>query len=110
MGTVLVRDVVADRMQVVGNMEAMRYNSERKIKLTTLHTAGLGIEVPGPARFLVDTDRSRAIFEGLRATKRSELFAQCDNCNCLRLLWSDPLVTTCAKFEVSDRSVFATAP
>lgn len=80
-----LRDIVADRLQVVGKMEAMRHGSERKIKLTTVHTAGLGIEVPGPARFLVD--RSRAIFQGLRATKRSELFAQCDNCNCLRLFY-----------------------
>jgi hypothetical protein len=94
-----LRDVVADRLQVVGKMEAMAKDTARKIDLTTLHTAGLGNNVPGPARFLVA--RSRAIFRGLRATKRNELFAYCDNCNCSRFFykgepvesWSNAAVT-----------------
>jgi len=85
-----LRDVVADRLQVVGKMEEMHHDSERKIELTAIHTAGLGVDVPGPARFLVA--RSRAIFQGLRATKRNELFTHCDNCNCSRFFYKgDPV-------------------
>jgi len=98
-----LRDVVADRLQVVGKMEAMRHDSERKIELTALHTAGIGIDVPGPARFLVA--RSRAIFQGLRATKRNELFTHCDNCNCSRLFYKGELVESWSNAAVTQVSL-----
>lgn len=91
-GRLKLRDVIADRLQVVGRMEAMCPESDRKIQLTTRHTANLGPEVPGPVRFLVD--RSRAIFSGLRATKREDLFAQCSNCNCSRLFYKGEVLET----------------
>jgi hypothetical protein len=81
-----LRDVVADRLQIVAKMEQMGRDEPRKVHLTTTHLAGLSEHVPGPARFLVA--RTRAILRGLRATKRPEHFVQCANCNCNRLFYA----------------------
>lgn len=97
-----LRDVVADRLQVVAKMEAMAPSEERKIALIARHTAGLPAQVPGPARFLVA--RSRAIFQGLRTTKGADTFTHCANCNCNRFFyhgeptesWANAAVSTVA--------------
>ena len=88
-GRLKLRDVIADRLNVVGKLEAMQKGSTRKVELTTQYTAGLGADVPGPARFLVA--RTRAVFRGLRATKRDDLFSNCANCNCTRLFYTGEL-------------------
>jgi len=93
-----LRDVVSDRLTVVGKLESMPADAERKIELTTLHTAGLPPQVPGPARFLVA--RTRAIFRGLRATKKKEIFHYCDNANCCRMFYAGELAETWSSNEV----------
>jgi hypothetical protein len=94
-----LRDVVADRLQVVGKMESMPPDAERKVSLTTQHTAGLPVHVPGPVRFLVA--RSRAIFQGLRATKTPDSFTHCANCNCNRFFYHGEVAESWANAAVS---------
>lgn len=97
-----LRDVLADRLHVVGQMEVMSPDAERRVSLIAQHTGSLPVQVPGPVRFLVA--RSRAIFQGLRATKNAEAFAHCANCNCNRLFycgdpaesWANAAVTSVA--------------
>ena len=80
-----VRDVFSDRRATVDMMESMPPDSERKIELTTKHTANLPLAIPGPVRFLVA--RSRAVMKTLRQAKRTDLFANCANCQCSRLFY-----------------------
>ena len=93
-----LRDVVADRLSVVGKMESMKADAERKVELTSQHTAGLPAQVPGPVRFLVA--RTRAVLRGLRATKKQDIFHYCDNTNCCRMFYAGELADTWSSREV----------
>ena len=77
--------VLQERHNFVQAFEAMATDSSMRLRLTTRHNAGLGDEVPGPARCLVDMTRS--VCRGLKKVKAETCFHQCENCNCNRLFY-----------------------
>ena len=78
-------DMVADRLQTVSKLEAMRHDEPRKRELIAKHTAGLSNQVPGAVRVFIA--RTRAMSQSLRRVKKNRHFVQCQNCNCNRLFY-----------------------
>ena len=75
-------DVIADRIRTVRCLET---GAGPRRRVVYAAAAGLSANVPFPARYLVE--RTSAIFQGLRAVKRADLFQNCCNCNCQRLMY-----------------------
>lgn len=81
-----LRDVIADRVRTVANLEALRNNEQRLLALVndyTLYDIASGI----PGRVHVFLARMRAICQGLRRVKPPEQTKQCHNCECSRLFY-----------------------
>ena len=78
-----LRDVVADRIKTVSNLEILSNGSDRLQKLIEDYTlTDLPPELPG--RIHVFISRMRAICQGLQRVKPETSFQQCKNCECNR--------------------------
>lgn len=82
-------DLIADRLQTVGKLEQMKNDDPRKMHLISQNRCGLSSIIPGPVCVLVA--RCRAICQGVRRIKRSQLFVQCNNRNCNRMFYTGEL-------------------
>lgn len=82
-----LRDIVADRMRTVGNLELMGNGGEKLsllIRDYTLRDTAAGL----PGRVHVFIARMRAICQGLQRVKPASHFRQCRNCECARLFYA----------------------
>ena len=78
-----LRDVVADRIKTVSNLEILSNDSERLQSL--IQSYSLSDLPPGlPGRIHVFVSRMRAICQGLKRVKPESSFQQCRNCECNR--------------------------
>lgn len=81
-----LKDVVADRVKTVSNLEALRNNEPRLLSLIedyTISDVAAGI----PGRVHVFLSRMRAICQGMRRVKPVEQTKQCHNRECCRLFY-----------------------
>lgn len=98
-----LRDVVADRIRTVSNLELMEDGTERLEKLISdyrLTDAADGM----PGRVHIFVARMRAICQGLQRVKPATHFKQCKNCECCRVFYCG------APNEVSGPAASSTSP
>lgn len=82
-----LKDVVADRVKTVCNLEALRNNEQRLISLIEDYKL-TDVASGTPGRVHVFLARMRAICQGLRRVKPTEQIKQCHNRECCRLFYT----------------------
>ena len=89
-----LRDVIADRIRTVANLENMRNDSAKLVELVAANK--INDLPPGlPGRVHIFVARMRAICQGLKRVKMNSDFAQCQNRECNRAFYiGQPLETT----------------
>jgi hypothetical protein len=82
-----LRDVVADRVKTVSNLEALRNNEPRLLSLIQDYKLS-DVASGTPGRVHVFLARMRAICQGLRRVKPPEQTKHCHNRECCRMFYS----------------------
>lgn len=81
-----LRDVVSDRLQTIGKLEALPPTSKRRLRLYEQHQINdLHDNVPPPVRVFIS--RVRSICQGLMNEREPKQFRQCQNRCCNRLFF-----------------------